>query len=90
MIWVTLLLTAVGCVPYAGDVVNAGCKAVIKGADDIVLTVLRKLDAEDAYKAFKLFKTRFLASIDEAIATVYKWIEHAGNSKTPGKYARRD
>ena len=87
MIWVTLLLTAIGCVPYAGDVVKAGCKAVIKGADDIVLRVLRKLDAEDAYKAFKLFKIRFLASIDEAIATVYKWIEHAGNSKYGSKIA---
>ena len=63
MIWVTLLLTAVGCVPYAGDVVKAGCKAVIKGADDIVLRGLRKLDAEDAYKAFKLLRRGFLQAL---------------------------
>ena len=40
MIWVTLLLTAIGCVPYAGDVIKAGCKAILKGADDVVLKIL--------------------------------------------------
>ena len=85
MIWVTLLLTAIGCVPYAGDVIKAGCKAILKGADDIVLTVLRKLDAEDVYKAFKIFKKKFLSSIDDAIAMVNKWIKEAGNSKYGSK-----
>ena len=85
MIWVTLLLTAIGCIPYAGDVIKAGCKAVVKGADDIFLKVLRKLDAEDVYKAFKLFIAKFLSSIDDAIAMVHKWIEKAGNSKYGSK-----
>ena len=85
MIWVTLLLTAIGCIPYAGDVVKAGCKAVIKGADDAVLLVLRKLDAEDVYKGFKFFKGKFLSSIDEAILLVDKWIRKAGNSKYGAK-----
>ncbi|MGP1577665.1 MAG: hypothetical protein ACTTH7_09355 [Treponema sp.] len=34
MIWVTLLLT------YTGDVIKAGCKAILKGADDVVLKIL--------------------------------------------------
>ena len=85
MIWVTLLLTAIGCVPYAGDVVKAGCKAIIKGADDIVLKILRKLDADDVQKAFKMLKTKFTSSIDDAIAMVNKWIEKAGNSKYGSK-----
>ena len=85
MIWVTLLLTAIGCVPYAGDVVKAGCKAIIKGADDIVLKILRKLDADDVQKAFKMLKTKFTSSIDDAIAMVNKWIKEAGNSKYGSK-----
>lgn len=85
MIWVTLLLTAIGCVPYAGDVVKAGCKAIIKGADDIVLKILRKLDADDVQKAFKILKTKFTSSIDDAIAMVNKWIKEAGNSKYGSK-----
>ena len=85
MIWVTLLLTAIGCVPVAGDVIKAGCKAIIKGADDAVLTVLRKLDADDVQKAFRILKTKFTASIDDATAMVSKWIEKAGNSKYGSK-----
>ena len=81
MIWITLLLTAIGCIPYAGDVIKAGCKAVLKGADDVILVIFRKLDAEDVYKAFKLFKATFIKSIDDAIAMVFKWLEKAGNSK---------
>ena len=85
MIWVTLLLTAIGCVPYAGDVIKAGCKAIIKGADDAVLKVLRKLDADDVQKAFKILKTKFTTSIDDATVMVNKWIEKAGNSKYGSK-----
>lgn len=85
MIWVTLLLTAIGCVPYAGDVVKAGCKAIIKGADDIVLKILRKLDADDVQKAFKILRSKFTSSIDDASAMVNKWIEKAGNSKYGSK-----
>ena len=81
MIWITVLLTAIGCIPYAGDVIKAGCKAVLKGADDVILVIFRKLDAEDVYKAFKLFKATFIKSIDDAIAMVFKWLEKAGNSK---------
>ena len=81
MIWVTLLLTAIGCVPYAGDVIKAGCKAIIKGADDAVLTVLRKLDADDVQRAFKMLRSKFTSSIEDATAMVNKWIEKAGNSK---------
>ena len=85
MIWVTLLLTAIGCVPYAGDVIKAGCKAIIKGADDAVLKVLRKLDADDVQKAFKILKTKFTTSIDDATVMVNKWIEKAENSKYGSK-----
>ena len=85
MIWVTLLLTAIGCVPYAGDVIKAGCKAILKGADDVVLKILRKLDADDVQKAVKILKTKFTSSIDDAIAMVNKWIEKAGNSKYRSK-----
>ena len=72
MIWVTLLLTAIGCVPVAGDVIKAGCKAIIKGADDAVLTVLRKLDADDVQRAFKMLRSKFTSSIEDATAMVNK------------------
>ena len=85
MIWVTLLLTAIGCVPYAGDVIKAGCKAIIKGADDIVLKILRKLDADDVQKAFKILRSKFTSSIGDATAMVNKWIKEAGNSKYGSK-----
>ena len=85
MIWVTLLLTAIGCVPYAGDVIKAGCKAILKGADDVVLKILRKLDADDVQKAVKILKTKFTSSIDDAIAMVNKWIKKAENSKYGSK-----
>lgn len=84
-IWVTLLLTAIGCVPYAGDVVKAGCKAILKGADDIFLTVLKKIDAEDAYGAFVKFRLKFASGIDKAIEMVCKWIEEARKSKYGSK-----
>ena len=85
MIWVTVLLTAIGCVPYAGDVIKAGCKAIIKGADDAVLKVLRKLDADDVQKAFNILKTKFTTIIGDATVMVNKWIEKAGNSKYGSK-----
>ena len=85
MIWVTLLLTAIGCVPVAGDVIKAGCKAIIKGADDAVLTVLRKLDADDVQRAFKMLRSKFTSSIEDATAMVNKWIEKAENSKYGSK-----
>ena len=85
MIWVTLLLTAIGCVPYAGDVIKAGCNAIIKGADDAVLTVLRKLDADDVQRAFKMLRSKFTSSIEDATAMVNKWIEKAENSKYGSK-----
>ena len=65
--------------------VKAGCKAIIKGADDAVLTVLRKLDADDVQRAFKMLKTKFTSSIDDATAMVNKWIKEAGNSKYGSK-----
>ena len=77
MVWVTLVLTAIGIVPGAGDVIKAGCKALLKGSDDIILTILKKLDADDVYAAFKIFKNRFASSIDDVTAMVYKWIERA-------------
>ena len=84
-VWVTLLLTAVGCIPVAGDVVKAGCKAILKGADDIFLTVLKKIDADDAYGAFVKFRSKFASGIDKAVEMVCKWIEEARKSKYGSK-----
>ena len=84
-VWVTLLLTAVGCIPVAGDVVKAGCKAILKGADDIFLTVLKKIDADDAYGAFMKFRSKFASGIDKAVEMVCKWIEEARKSKYGSK-----
>lgn len=64
---------------------KAGCKAILKGADDVVLTVLKKLDAENVYRAFRLFKTRFVSCINDAIEMVCKWIEKARKSKYGSK-----
>ena len=77
MIWVTLVLTAIGCVPYAGDVIKAIGKAIVKGADDIVLMLLKKLDAEDVYKAFIKFYNKINESTEEAIKIINQWLLEA-------------
>ena len=84
-VWVSILLTAVGCVPGVGNVVKAGCMAILKGADDIVLTVLKKIDAEDAYGAFVKFRLKFVSGIDKAVEMVCRWIEEARKSKYGSK-----
>ena len=75
--WVTLLLTAVGCIPGAGDVVKAGCKAILKGADDIFIAVLKKIDAENVYKAFRKFAGWLSSCLDDAARLVQEWIAAA-------------
>lgn len=77
MIWVTLVLTAIGCVPYAGDVIKAIGKAIVKGADDIIITLLKKLDAEDVYKAFIKFYNKLNESLEEAIKIINQWLLEA-------------
>lgn len=74
MIWVTLLLTAVGCIPGVGDVVKAGCKAILKGADDIFIAVLKKIDAENVYRAFRKFSGWLSSCLDNAAGLVQEWI----------------
>ena len=79
MVWVTLVLTAIGCVPGAGDVIKYIGKAILKGADDITITLLKKLDAEDTYTAFVKFRQTLHASTEEAVATINGWIKKAEN-----------
>ena len=79
MVWVTLVLTAIGCVPGAGDVIKSIGKAIIKGADDITITLLKKLDAEDTYTAFVKFRQTLQASTEEAVATINVWLKKAEN-----------
>lgn len=73
----TLLLTAVGCIPGAGDVVKAGCKAILKGADDIFIAVLKKIDAENVYRAFRKFAGWLSSCLDDAARLVQEWIDAA-------------
>ena len=49
-------------------------KAIIKGADDITIALLKKLDAEDTYRAFVKFRQTLHASTEEAVATINGWI----------------
>ena len=81
MVWVTLVLTAIGCVPGAGDVIKSIGKAIIKGADDITIALLKKLDAEDIHTAFVKFRQTLQASTEEAVATINGWIK-----KTESRY----
>lgn len=76
-IWIALILTAIGCIPYAGDVIKAIGKAIIKEADDIVLMLLKKLDAEDVYKAFSKFYEILQESAEEAAKLVDRWVKEA-------------
>lgn len=76
-VWVTLLLTAVGCIPGAGDVVKAGCKAILKGADDIFIAVLKKIDAENVYRAFRKFAGWLSSCLNGAARLVQEWIDAA-------------
>ena len=73
------MLTAIGCVPGAGDVIKSIGKAIIKGADDITITLLKKLDAEDTYTAFVKFRQTLQASTEEAVATINVWLKKAEN-----------
>ncbi len=79
MVWVTLVLTAIGCVPGAGDVIKSIGKAIIKGADDITITLLKKLDAEDILTAFVKFRQTLQASTEEAVATINGWLKKNEN-----------
>lgn len=76
-VWATLILTAIGCIPYAGDVIKAIGKSIIKEADDIVLMLLKKLDAEDVYSAFIKFYEILQESIEDAIKLIDKWLREA-------------
>lgn len=50
-----------------------------------LLTVLKKIDAEDAYGAFMKFRSKFASGIDKAIEMVCRWIEEARKSKYGSK-----
>ena len=76
-IWIALILTAIGCIPYAGDVIKAIGKAILKGADDAVVGLLKRLDAEDVYKAFIKFYETVQKSAEEAAKLVDKWLRAA-------------
>ena len=65
--------------PGAGDVTKAIGKAIIKGADDITITLLKKLDAEDIHTAFVKFRQTLQASTEEAVATINGWLKKAEN-----------
>ncbi len=69
------MLTAIGCVPGAGDAIKSIGKAIIKGADDITIALLKKLDAEGAYRAFVKFRQTLQASTEEAVATINVWLK---------------
>ena len=84
-VWATLILTAIGCIPYAGDVIKAIGKSIIKEADDIVLMLLKKLDAEDVYSAFIKFYEILQESIEDAIKLIDKWLREAA-----GRYKESD
>ena len=88
MVWVTLVLTAIGCVPGAGDVIKSISKAIIKGADDITIALLKKLDAEDIHTAFVKFRQTLQASTEEAVATINVWLKKAENRSKETELAK--
>ena len=65
--------------PGAEDVIKSISKSIIKGADDITITLLKKLDAEDTYRAFVKFRQTLHASTEEAVATINIWLKKAEN-----------
>ena len=50
---------------------------MVKGADDIIITLLKKLDAEDVYKAFIKFYNKLNESLEEAIKIINQWLLEA-------------
>lgn len=76
-IWIALILMAIGCIPYAGDVIKAIGKAILKGADDAAVGLLKRLDAEDIYKAFVTFYETVQKSVEEAAKLLDKWLRAA-------------
>ena len=58
MVWVTLILTAIGCIPYAGDVVKGALKAILKGADDVALILVKKIGGDNVAIAIKVLVSK--------------------------------
>ena len=64
-------------------------KAIIKGADDITIALLKKLDAEDIHTAFVKFRQTLQASTEEAVATINGWLERLAHRKQSNYPYRR-
>jgi len=75
MVWVTLLLTAIGCIPYAGDVVKGALKAIIKGADDVALILVRKIGGDDVVRAISVLLSKLDNSLPEIKRIIKQWAE---------------
>jgi len=93
MVWVTLLLTAIGCIPYAGDVVKGALKAIIKGADDVALMLVRKIGGDDVVRAISALVSKFDDSLPEIRKLIQKWAEEAAQKGSPNAsafFARMD
>lgn len=83
MVWVTLLLTAVGCIPYAGDVVKGALKAIVKGADDVALVLVKKVGGDNVVIALRLVSSKLDDAVPEIRKLIQGWAEEAAEKGSP-------
>lgn len=93
MVWVTLLLTAIGCIPYAGDVVKGALKAIIKGADDVALMLVKKVGGDNIVQAIQIVSRKLDDALPELRRLIQGWAEEAaqkGSPNTAGFFSKMD
>lgn len=93
MVWVTLLLTAIGCIPYAGDVVKGALKAIIKGADDVAIILVKKVGGDNIVQAIQIVSRKLDDALPELRRLIQGWAEEAaqkGSPNTAGFFSKMD
>jgi hypothetical protein len=83
MVWIALILTAIGCIPYAGDVVKGALKAIVKGADDVAIVLVRKVGGDNAAIAIKIVASKFDEALPEIRRMIQGWAEEAAKKGSP-------
>ncbi len=81
MVWITLILVAVGCIPGAGDVVKAVLKSILKGADDVAIGLMKALfKSDDVLKCIDDLLRKFDDMIPAIRDQIMKWADEAAGT----------
>jgi hypothetical protein len=80
-VWISLVLIAIGCIPYAGDVVKGILKSIIKGADDVAIKLIKTFfSSDDIVKNLDELLIKFQGMIPAIQEQITKWATDAAAS----------